>query len=136
LTIEQSIVAFLKADAGVNAACAGRVFDDEIPQQGPYPAVAFWRVSTPRGYVMEGRDGLALPRFQFDCCAAKKSEAKALSDAIGAAFAGFTYHQPLGGAGGVLTYAAFVQDERRATFYDGNSLIRCIELDIEIWHAE
>lgn len=139
MTIEEAIVAQLKATAGVTAIIgagdAARVFPQVLPQGSAaqkYPGLVFQRISGPREHSLTGRSGLANPRFQFTCWSKRHAEARALADAVTLALDSFS--GTLGGGGGVDTSPILVEDGPDG--YDDAEQVYSCSLDAICWHAE
>jgi len=91
--IEASLVAHLKATAGIAALVSTRVYGMVIPQGATLPCVVITRISTPRTLTMDtsGATGdLTSPRFQFDAWSETHASSFAISKAIRAAMNGAT----------------------------------------------
>jgi hypothetical protein len=88
VSLAGEIVAHVKADAGLVAACGGRIYPLTLPQHPTLPALTYQRIDGPREVSHTGDSGLEHPRYQFDCWATTYLEAEALATAMMRAFAG------------------------------------------------
>jgi hypothetical protein len=131
--LDEGLVAYLKAHAGLSALISTRVYLAPMPQGATLPCLTLQRIDTPRTLTHDtsGATGtLARPRFQFDAWALTYASTRAITDQVRAALNGHT-----GTTGtGVTIRAALVQDERPD--YDPlTALFRC-QSDYFIWHEE
>lgn len=127
--MEEDLVAFLLADAGLAALVSDRINWLLRPQGQVLPAVSLQVVSGARDYVIghRGREGLVGYLVQFDVWAASFKSMKLVSRAIVAA---------LDGLNAGAFQGAFIESERdtvetddaATTFYRGS-------IDARIWHA-
>jgi len=131
--LDQGLIAYLQANAGLITLISTRVYSFAIPQGATLPCLVLQRISTPRIATMDmsGATGtLAHPRFQFDGWSTTYAVSKAITDALRAALNGHT-----GTTGtGVTIRAALVADEvpeldPETHLYRGRS-------DYIIWHEE
>ena len=89
MLFEEALPLFLKADAGVKAQVAARVYPLKMPQKVPLPALTYQKVSGPRLQTQQG-PSLANPRIQFSCWGAGYGDAKKTADAVRKALRYFT----------------------------------------------
>ena len=130
-TLDEGLVEYLKAYAGLASLISARVYLRKIPQGATLPCLTIQRISTPRELTHDssGSTGdLAHPRFQFDAWATTYGSAKAITDQLRAALNG---HRGATGTG-VTINAALVQDE--APNSDPETGLESIRSDYIIWH--
>lgn len=130
-TLDEGLVAYLKAYSGLTTLISTRVYLRTIPQGATLPCLTVQRIDTPRVLTHDssGSTGdLAHPRFQFDAWATTYASAKAITDALRAALNG---HKGATGTG-VTINAALVQDE--APNYDPETELQSVRSDYVIWH--
>lgn len=80
--MKADLKALLEADAGVAAACGGRISWGERPQGGALPAVVLQVIGGRDEYHLRGRLGRVERRVQADCWAADPLAASTLADAV------------------------------------------------------
>lgn len=132
MSIERSIFEHLKANAGVFALVADRIYDQRRPQNPVYPCIVFLRISTPRDITHDGPSGLASPRFEFDCYALDETAAGQVADAVRLALNGFS--GSMGTGAPVDVDGCFLEDDQVGYEDEGRVFSRA--LDFVIWHAE
>lgn len=133
--MEEALVAYLLANAGLTALVGDRINWSTRPQGSIVPALALTKVGGVRGYTMRGPDGLIEARVQVDCWGRTFGEAKRASRAVIAAMHGIK-----GVHGGVRFQSAFVDGERDG--FDSGSNVQTgsaerlfrTSLDFIIWH--
>ena len=127
--IEEVIYSKLSAHAGLATLVSTRVYPDQLPQLPTLPAVTYARIST---QVTNTRDntsgGLERPRFQFDCWALTRIEARAVAGQVRSAL--LTFKQ----ASNPRVYLPLLQDDRDLLDAETNRY-RSL-LDVFIWHEE
>lgn len=104
-TLEQGLISYLKAYAGLSAIIGTRVFGFRIPQKSSLPCLTVQRISTPREQTHDtsGASDLAHPRFQFDAWATTNESSKDITDQLRTALNGKT------GSIGTAPYAVVIQ---------------------------
>ena len=135
ITIEEGLVVFLKAHAGLAALVGVRIKPDFLPQKSDLPCLTYQRISTPRVITHDttGSAGTAYPRIQFDAYAITRKGAKAIVDQLRAALQGYT--GSMGTSPNTVTVQAAIVDDEEITrepetgFFRGRS-------DYLIWHQE
>lgn len=126
-TIEEALVAALKADAGVTAAVGARIFPVGGRQGAEMPYATFQRVSTAGAAHMDGPSNLEWPRLQIDVWASTALAAMQAAEAINLALDG----QALSGAG--LDFYATRQDQRGPAV-DEETRNFGVSIDFYLWH--
>jgi hypothetical protein len=124
-TIDEDIVALLAADAGVSALVSARIYPDVPAESTVLPCIVYRRISGPRVQILSGPNGLAHPRFEFNCLATSKGGAKTVADAVRAA---------LDGHRGNAFVDVTLLDER--SFFDNEPKQYRADVDFEIFHTE
>lgn len=89
MAIEEGLWARLTGSPDVWLLAERRVYPAVIPQDAPYPAVAYQRISTVRDLAHDGPAGMALARFQVTCVAETYAQARALANAVRETLDGF-----------------------------------------------
>ena len=132
-TLDEGLIEYLKAFAGLTALISTRVYLETIPQAATLPCLVVSRVDTPRIHTMEtsgiGGD-LASPRFQFDAYATTYGSVKAITDQVRAVLNG---HVGTTGTG-VTIRAALVNNE--VPSYDPETALHRCQSDFIIWHED
>ncbi len=130
--LEEGLLTYLQAYAGLTALISTRVYLRTVPQGVTYPCLTFQRISTPRVKTMDssGATGdLASPRFQFDAWATTDLAAKAITDQVRAALNGKQ------GAVGAVTIRAALVDGEQPIFEPKENLSRN-HSEYIIWQEE
>ncbi len=105
-TLEEAIVAYLKAVPGITAQAAGRVYPAPAPEDPTYPLIVYQRISTTRVRSMSGPSQLAKARIQVNAHAQSYAAAKTLADELRNALDCFQ-----GTFGTVNVSGAFLEDD-------------------------
>jgi len=135
MTLEDAIYQKLLADPDVTAIVGSgneaRIFPMILPQNTPFPAVHFSRVSADRTYSMDGKTGLVASRFQFESYSRSPEEVKNLSEAIRRSLEVFK-----GNVGEVVINGIFLEsDTNLNNFTEQTDLFRYTQ-DFIIHHQE
>lgn len=133
LTLEESIFTRLTVDhTGTKGLITARCYPVSLPQEPTFPAVTYWRVSSPgQLQAFGGPVGLAIVRFQIDCWDDDYKGARALAAQVRLAMDGFS--GLLGGSTGVQTS---VSVEGGMDDYDPTTGWYLSSVDVVIWYAE
>src|SRR4051812_46510481 len=83
--MEEALVAYLLANAGVAALAGTRIYWGERPQGDALPAIVLFKVSPNRDVTLAGPSGLIGPRVQIDCLGGSYALAKTTARAVIAA---------------------------------------------------
>lgn len=94
MTIEEGLVAQLKADSAVAAIVGTRIHPGAIPQDGALPAVVYQLISSPREVDLGGPSTFIRARYQIDCWANSQSTVRSLADSVRAALNGVGLQSP------------------------------------------
>lgn len=128
MTIEAVLATRLIEATGL-AYLGGRVYPKHLPENTPYPAIAYHRISTPREHSHDGPSGLAHPRFQFDLYARTYAGISELAEGVRASLDGYK-----GLLGGVDVQGVFLEDDDDG--YDDDLEVFWRRLDFTVWHNE
>lgn len=132
-TLDEGLIAYLKAYSGLSALISTRVYLMFIPQAATLPCVTVTRISTARNLTMDSSGSigdLVHARFQFDAWAATYASAKAIIDQVRAALNGH-----VGTTGTGVTIRAALVDSEAPSYDPETALYRC-QSDYFIWHEE
>lgn len=88
--MEEALVAYLLADAGLSALVGTRINWLQRPQGATLPAITLQVVSAPRDYTLTGRDRFVGYLVQMDVWGATYTATKAVSRALELALDGLT----------------------------------------------
>jgi Protein of unknown function (DUF3168) len=132
--IEEALFAILAADGTVKGLLANpdgsvRIYPELMPEETPYPALSYFRVSGARFPAYDGSILLAHPRFQFDVWANDSLSARQVAGAVRQALQGYK-----GTAAGVVIAGAFIRDEHSAYEHETRSFRHAV--DFEVFHQE
>lgn len=127
--IEEGLIVYLLANAGMSAKIGNRLHELVLPQQPTMPAVVWQRISGPREHTHSGPSQLAHPRFQFACWDKTLLGAIQTAEVLRAALNGYT-----GAMGSEESYAVFLLDDHDP--YDPETGLRRRIADYRIWHKE
>lgn len=131
--MEEDLINFLLADAGVLAAVSTRVYWNVRPQSSALPAITLQRISDIPVGDDEGADDLTETRVQVDCWASTFAAALAAGRAVEAALSGKSFSH-----NGTQFQGAYIDgggDTTEPTATQG-SVIHRTRIDFEIWHRE
>ena len=134
-TIETAMVDILEAESDVTDLTSTRIYPaDTVPDNTTKPYITYSRISTPRVNNLSGPDGMAEPRFQFNCIGSSYKSAVQVSNAVRGAFDGYS-----GTSDSVVIGNVMVEDEGDlADLSAGNEAQRTFgrRLDVFIQHQE
>ena len=82
MKIDEALIAYLKAFAGLTNLVALRIFPEELPQGTDLPAVTYFTVSDYPLHTLDGQDELRRPLHQFTALAMTKSQASLVSEQL------------------------------------------------------
>lgn len=130
--MEEALIAYLLADAGVAALVATRVTPGKRTQGGDLPAIVFHLVSGAPEYDDQGTTGLVDSTIQIDCWASTYTGAKLVARAVKAALQDFD-----GTIDGVEFQAVFLEAERDFAPSGGGQAeyLHRTSLDFNPWHT-
>jgi hypothetical protein len=126
----QALRLHLQASPAIAALVGDRVGPGRLADNTLYPAIALYRISTPRRMHMTGVSGLVGPRIQISCFAQRQDKADELGREVTAALAGFRGLM----AGVVPVDGALPEDDRDGV--EPNPDVYSRLLDFFIWHRE
>ena len=125
----EDLTAYLKANAGINAIVAGRVWPQNIPQNAVLPGLVYKEISGVRPSTLEGATGLNNGRYEFGCVALDYLAAKQLSQAVRQALSKL---RAIIGSTEILDTSLLMERD----VYDSLTLEYRVDLDFQIWHRE
>lgn len=130
--MEQSLVAFLLASAGLTGLTGTRIHWVKAPPGVTAPYVVLTLVSSPRDMKMSGPSGLRMSRVQADCYGPTYASAKGVAQQVEARLSGYR------GATGTTTFDGIFLDSERDGFEDDATPtdLHRVMLDFLIWHKE
>jgi hypothetical protein len=134
--IEDALYGYLARQAAITALIGSgddfRLYPDLLPEGIAYPAVAYFRVSTPRLHTLDGPSGFAQPRFQFSVWGNTKSDVIAVVEALRLTLDGFR------GQMGDTQVRAILSDDEMGDHdqYDGNTRSFHRVIDFHVSHEE
>jgi hypothetical protein len=130
--IEQGVETALKADAGILARVAQRIFFMQAPEQASSPYLVHRPVSGPR--LRAGNAVLAFfrPRWEVACWAVRADDAQEIARLVRDLFDG--YAGTLGGVGGVVVKSAVYEETR--IYQDPSNLLWNCPVEIFFFHRE
>lgn len=85
MTIESDLRVRLVSQTALTNLVGTRIYPLQLPQNGQYPAIAYWRVSAPRVRSMGNGSKTIRARYQFDVYAESYKSAKTVVAALIAA---------------------------------------------------
>lgn len=131
--MEEALIAYLKANAGVAAVVGTRVTAGERKQGGDLPAIVFHLIGSDPHYADQGTTGLVDSLIQFDCWGETYADAKRAARAVKAALQDFE-----GTTGGVEFQAVFLENEQDFPPSGNNQseYLHRTKLDFNPWHNE
>lgn len=130
--MEEALIAFLLADAGLAGLVGTRIDWLRRPQGAALPSITLQNASTAREYVMTGREGLVGYLVQIDVWGSTYKSMKQVHRAVIAA---------LGDLNTAPFQGAFLETEREtAEEQDGpdataSTTFYRASIDVRIWHA-
>jgi hypothetical protein len=82
MDVREAVMQRTKADATLTTLVAARIFPEIVPQTATRPAIAITITGNDRGHNLQGADGVAYARVEFDVRATSRSSATAIKEAI------------------------------------------------------
>ena len=125
--MQEDLIAYILADAGVSAAVSNRVFWTQRKQGSALPAVVLTTISSRRDYAMGGPSGLVESRVQVDSYGETYAAAKSAARSVITLLSGAKVVH-----GSTQFDGAFVDGERDSFESDPNSFR--VSVDLLIWH--
>lgn len=140
MRMDEALYSYLSTHAGLSALVGTRIYPVKLPQNVSLPAVTYQKISGHRVHAMQTDPGYASPRFQISCWAVDSATesgydiVKAVAEQARAALQ--DYRGTMGGAGGVVVDAVFLDDEN--DFYEDAARQGVFHVAQEyiIWHQE
>lgn len=131
MNLEESLYAYLKTHAGLNALVGTRIYPLILPQPPTLPAVTYFKISRVNQRTMGNpTDVLKRVRVQFSCWATTYAGAKAIAEQVMAALQDF--RGEMGGTGGVQVLDGDVINEQ--DLYETDTGIYHVPVDVLILH--
>jgi hypothetical protein len=130
--MNEALIAYLLADAGVSSAVSSRVYWNTIPQGSKMPAIVMTMVFDGPVYESNGESGLVEGRVQFDCYGNTYASAKSASRAIRNALSGKRFTQDT-----IKFNSCFLNSETDNfdSLNDGADKRHRVVLDMTLWHS-
>jgi len=132
--MEEALLAYLLADAGLSALVGTRIYWGQRPQGEAPPAIVLHLVSGPVDYVMTGPDGLVGYLVQANALGSTALESLLVRRAARAAFEALS-SAPFS--------RAFIENQRthpvertEGPQASGQTEIHLNSLDVRVWHIE
>ena len=129
--MEEDLLAYLLADAGLSSLVPNRVFWVRRPQGSPLPAIVLTRISRLPDYTLSGPSDMTQSRIQADCYADSYGRSKAVVRALVARMSGARVKH------GATTFQSVFVDGERDSFETtdaGERLFRC-STDLILHHS-
>lgn len=127
--MEQDLIAYLLATAGVTGLVSTRIWWGIRPQQEQgMPAIVLHRIGGAPAYHLSGDSGLTESRVQIDCWAETPDSAQAVRDAVRTALSGAKFDSIQG---------CFLESEFHSFEAQGPEAperFHRVSLDLLIWH--
>lgn len=131
MTLEEGLVAHLKADATIVGLVGERIYHEKLPQKPIYPAIAYARTSTERTMTLAGPTSLTQVRLALDVWASTSAEMKSVAGAVRAAVSGVT-----GNLGGTSIQHCTYESEADLSEFEGDRADRRVSFELVIWLNE
>lgn len=131
MSLEEGLVAHLKADSAVAALVGTRIYHEKLPQKPTYPALAYARTSTERQMTLSGPSSLTQVRIALDAWTHSSAEMKSLAAAVRSAVSGVT-----GNLGGVSIQHCTYESEADLSEFEGDRSDRRVSFELVIWLNE
>lgn len=80
--LDEALRTFLLADEALSALVGTRIYPDEVPQGGTFPALRYLQVSLLADYTHDGDANLDMTRYQFDCYAPNRPQANQVATVL------------------------------------------------------
>lgn len=134
ITLQESLVAYLRANATVATLVADRLCPAIIPMDWPLPALAYQRIASDEDLTHNGLRTWGRTRIQFTAQAKSYAEATAVINAVKDALRGFRGQMS---AGGVEVHGAFCENDVDSFGSEGDELDRAtVRVDIVFVHRQ
>ena len=147
MSIEAALFAYLSGLPAIQGLLGNpdgsvRIYRDTLPEEVAYPAMTFFRVSTPRVHALDGPTGLASPRFQFSAWSGDVANPDGstrsgaddvldIIDAVRVALDGYS-----GAMNGVAVRAILADEEGDRDMYDEKTRSYHRMIDFMVSHIE
>lgn len=131
MTLEEGLVAELKADATVSGIIGSRVFPEVVPQGQDGAAIVYRRVSTDRESILSGYRDVIVAVLRLDCWAESFSGCWTLANAVRSLL-----NQLTGDLGGFTVQRIHLQAESNLSVFQGDRRDYRVSQDYVIWYVE
>ena len=131
MSLEQGLVAELKADADVAALVGDRVYHEQLPESVTYPCIMYTRVSTAQDRQVTGISNMTQVQVQLDLMSLTTAEVKDLAVKVRALLNGLT-----GSMGSQAIHNCLLDNEIDSGFFDGDNEQHRVIADYTIWLDE
>ena len=126
MSVEKDMVTYILTRTAITDIIVDRIYYHKLPQTATFPAITFFRVSTPvRVRSQQGDSSLVTARIQYSSWGTTPESVETLADAFEDEFKSFS-----GTAGSSTVYATIV--ENRLSMYDSESKYYHIPIDLMI----
>lgn len=126
MTLEEGLIAHLKATPAVFALLGNRIYHERAPENVVLPALIYQRTGTNRDLTLEGPSSLTTVTLGLDILGSTSAELSAAKLAVIAAVDGVT-----GNVGGVTVFFMRYSSAADASVFDEDGEHRIASLDIE-----
>lgn len=134
MEIQEALVEYVKADAGIVAISGGRIRPQFGPAEDGKPVTSYLRAGNKRFPSQEGPNGLVRSRIQFDHWGTNYLQLLQLAAAYRKALEGF--RGTMGSGPGVAVNGVFLDSETDSYESDQTPPMRRIRQDYFVWHKE
>ena len=137
MEINEALYSYLSGYAGLTALISNRIYPDILPQNTPYPAITYQKISENEIDTFNQPTTLMVPIYQFSCWGSTRSSSEAVSKQLRLAFKNYK-STTMGGAGGVSVSAVRIIN-RLGTYEtdnDGKIIAYGTLTDFEISYQE
>lgn len=125
MELEKVLFDFLTGDAVLGGLIGTRLFPDLIPQDAALPAVAYQRISSPRGLAHDGPTGFVAARMQFTVTGDTKTSVAGVVRALRHRLHGFR-----GWMGPVQVWRSLMANEVDGYGFDAEEFTRRVDFEI------
>ena len=137
MEINEALYSYLSGYAGLTALISNRIYPDILPQNTPYPAITYQKISENEIDTFNQPTTLMMPIYQFSCWGSTRSSSEAVAKQLRLAFKNYK-STTMGGAGGVSVSAVRIIN-RLGTYEtdnDGKIIAYGTLTDFEISYQE
>ncbi len=131
MTIEQGLVAELRADGAVSAIVGQRIFPEVVPQGQDGAAIVYRRVGTTRHQTLDGQRNVIEVIMRIDCWEDSFGACWTLANAVRSAL-----NQLTGAIGGFTIQRSHLEAESNLSVFEGDKREYRVSQDYVIWYVE